>query len=72
MPTTLVYDPKAIRRVRVERGLAQEEIARLARVSRQALGYLERGMTEPRARTLARLATALQVEVGAFFRTRNP
>lgn len=63
----LMYDPTALRRVRRARGIEVGELALTAGLSRQAISYLERGMTEPKARTLALLARALGVEIGAFF-----
>jgi len=61
------YDPRALRRFRKQRAYGLEDLARRARLSPRGLVYLERGR-EPRAGTLARLASALEVSVAAFFR----
>ena len=50
-----------IARLRLDRQLTQEELARKAGLSRLALGKIERGTVVPRARTLAALGKALQV-----------
>ena len=51
-------------RLRLDRGLTQEELATKAGLSRVALGKIERGAVVPRARTLAGLSKALAVPVG--------
>ena len=51
-------------RLRLDRGLTQEELATKAGLSRVALGKIERGAVVPRARTLASLSKALAVPVG--------
>lgn len=51
-------------RLRLDRGLTQEELATKAGLSRVALGKIERGAVVPRARTLANLSKALAVPVG--------
>lgn len=43
------------------------ELAKQARMERQTVSYLERGVTTPRADTLAKLATALGVSIVEFF-----
>jgi Zn-dependent peptidase ImmA (M78 family)/DNA-binding XRE family transcriptional regulator len=53
-----------VARLRLDRELTQEELARKAGVSRVALGKIERGAVVPRAQTLADLAKALGVPVG--------
>jgi Zn-dependent peptidase ImmA (M78 family)/DNA-binding XRE family transcriptional regulator len=53
-----------VARLRLDRQLTQEELARRAGLSRVALGKIERGAVVPRARTLAELAKALGVSVG--------
>jgi DNA-binding XRE family transcriptional regulator len=47
---------------RLERGLTQEQLARLARISRQALGEIERGQV-PAWTTIYLLAAVLRCEV---------
>lgn len=53
-----------VARLRLDRQLTQEELARKAGLSRMALGKIERGIVVPRARTLAALGDALGVPVG--------
>ncbi len=53
-----------VARLRLDRQLTQEELARKAGVSRVAVGKIERGAVVPRARTLADLAKALGVPIG--------
>jgi len=61
------YDKRAIRRLRMERGLAITELARRTRISKQALSLIDRGYGEPKVATLARVASALDVDIKAFF-----
>ena len=51
-------------RLRLDRGMTQEELAAKAGLSRLSLGRIERGAVVPRARTLTDLAKALRVPVG--------
>lgn len=53
-----------VARLRLDRQLTQEELARKAGLSRMALGKIERGIVAPRARTLAALGDALGVPLG--------
>lgn len=53
-----------IARLRLDRQLTQDDLAAKARLSRVALGKIERGEVIPRARTLDALAKALAVPVG--------
>lgn len=53
-----------VARLRLDRQLTQEELARKAGLSRMALGKIERGIVVPRARTLAALGDALGVPLG--------
>jgi transcriptional regulator with XRE-family HTH domain len=48
-------------------GLSQQELAEMAGISRPALGALERGESAPRLKTLASLASALEVDPGTLF-----
>jgi transcriptional regulator with XRE-family HTH domain len=64
---TVAYDPEAVRRLRLQSGMEITALAQRAGLSRQGLSYLERGLIEPRVKTLARLATALGAPVEAFF-----
>ena len=50
-----------IARLRLDRQLTQDELARKAGLSRVALGKIERGIVVPRARTLIAIGDALGV-----------
>ncbi len=52
-----------IARLRLDRELTQAELARMAGLSRIAVGKVERGQVMPQARTLETLAKALEVPV---------
>ena len=60
------YDPEAVKRLRMDRGLGVKELARSARLSPNSIYLYERG-AEPKASTLAQLARALGVSIEAFF-----
>ena len=61
-----------VARLRLDRQLTQEELARKAGLSRMALGNIERGTATPRAKTIAALAKALQVPLGDLVRPVRP
>jgi len=52
-----------VARLRLDRQLTQDELARKAGLSRVALGKIERGAVVPRAQTLADLAKALGIPI---------
>ncbi len=52
-----------VRKLRVKRGLSQEALAVDAGVDRSYVGRIERGVENPTAETLERLAGALDVPV---------
>jgi len=57
-----------LRRLRHRADLSQEEAAVRASLHRTAVGQLERGERVARADTIAKLAGALEVDAGEFFR----
>jgi transcriptional regulator with XRE-family HTH domain len=57
---------EAIRQVRTERGLSQEELADAAGMHVTHVGGLERGVRNPSYTTLVRLSRALGVEPGGL------
>ncbi len=57
---------EAIRQARVRAELSQEELADLAGTDTTQIGGLERGVRNPSYATLLRLATALEIQVGAL------
>lgn len=61
------YDKRALRRLLVAAGIDEMEIAERSGLKRQTVNYIARGMTVPRATTLAKIASALGVSVEAFF-----
>ena len=58
-----------IRKHRVGRGLSQENLAVDAGIDRTYVSRLERGMENPTVAVLARIAAALECDIGAFFVT---
>jgi transcriptional regulator with XRE-family HTH domain len=65
------YDRAAPRRLRKAAGLSIASAAKRARVSAQAIRYLESGTSSPTAVTLAKLAVAYGCSVVAFFKVRG-
>ena len=66
------YIAANIARLRLDRQLTQEELARKAGLSRMALGNIERGTVVPRARTLTALGKALRVPVSGLVMPVRP
>lgn len=56
-----------VRRLRLERGWNQTELAFHAKLAPSVISQIENGKREPSASTLRKLATALKVEVGDLF-----
>ena len=57
-----------LRRLRVRRGLSQENLALKAEVDRTYVSRMERGLENPTVAILERLAGALQSKIQEFFR----
>lgn len=57
---------EAIRRLRLEAGLSQEQLAERAGTDLTQVGGIERGVRNPSYTTLLRLADALETQVGAI------
>jgi transcriptional regulator with XRE-family HTH domain len=55
---------EAIRRLRLEAGISQEQLAERAGTDLTQIGGIERGVRNPSYTTLVRLATALETTVG--------
>ena len=53
--------------VRLERGLTRQDLATLAGVHYQTIGYLERGEYSPSLALALRIAQELELEVGEIF-----
>ena len=61
------YNRRALKRLMVERGIDARVLATRTGLTHQGIYTLARGMAEPKASTLGRLASALEVPVEAFF-----
>jgi transcriptional regulator with XRE-family HTH domain len=61
-----------LRRLRVERGLAQEALAIDAGIDRTYVSRLERGLENPTVAVLERLAAALSVQITELFVVPEP
>jgi transcriptional regulator with XRE-family HTH domain len=57
-----------VRELRRKRGLSQENLADLAKFGRSYMSGVERGVRNPSALQLLKLARALRIQVGDFFR----
>lgn len=56
-----------IRRLRVERGVSQDDLALNAGVERAYVGHLERATRNPTIETLSKIAKAMDVHIGLLF-----
>ncbi len=56
-----------LKRIRKERGLSQARLAELAGVDKVTIVHIETGKVSPNVSTLAKLADALDCELGDFF-----
>jgi transcriptional regulator with XRE-family HTH domain len=61
-----------LRRLRVEKGVAQEALAVDAGIDRTYVSRLERNMENPTVAVLERLAKALEVPIVEFFAAPKP
>jgi transcriptional regulator with XRE-family HTH domain len=62
MPESTTFAAR-LRRARIEKGLSQERLARLADVSSITVSRIERGIAVPTVETAQRLARALGVSI---------
>ena len=62
--TPAVAFGNVIRKLRLERGIAQEELAAMAEVERSHMGKIERGTHMPNLVLILKLAKALQCRPG--------
>lgn len=62
---------KQIRVLREKRKLSQNALAEASGISRNTLSLIERGQTSPTVSTLKSLASALSVDINAFFQPFN-
>lgn len=56
-----------IRVQRVKRGISQEELADLSGIARSTMGVVERGEQSPSLQTIAKIATALKIDIYKLF-----
>ena len=56
-----------IRKIRIEKGLSQQELANMANFSQSFLANVESGKKKPSVMTILRLAEALNVNPREFF-----
>lgn len=56
-----------LRRLRVAKGISQDDLALAAELERAYVGHLERGKKNPTVVTLSKLAVALECSVSEFF-----
>ncbi len=56
-----------IRVQRVKRGISQEELADMAGIARSTMGIVERGEQSPSLQTIAKIATALKMDIYKLF-----
>ena len=61
-----------LRRLRLAKGLTQEQLAGEAEMAMRHVGRLERGESSATAQMLGRLAIALDTTPAAFFETHRP
>lgn len=57
---------RRVREVRHQLGISLEDLGELAQISWTSIGKIERGVSSPTAESLVRIATALEVDPGAF------
>lgn len=60
-----------IKRLRIERGLTQEELADRAELSKGFISQMERDLTSPSISTLEDILICLGTDVGTFFSTKE-
>jgi len=58
-----------LRRIRVSKGISQDELALRAGVERAYVGHIERGVKNPTVQTLSKLSAALECDIRDFFET---
>ena len=57
-----------VRRLRLERGFTQEQLAHECELDLTYIGGIERGRRNPSVKVIGKLATALGVHPGTFFK----
>ena len=59
---------KRLRKIRREKDITQEQLAEIIGVTGEFISNLERGKSAPSFETVEKLAQALEVDVGEFFK----
>ena len=60
--------PDVLRKVRIENGLSQEELADLAGLHRTYISQIERGLKSPSLRSLEQIANGLGITLSEMLR----
>lgn len=61
-----------LRRLRVARGISQDDLALTADIERAYVGHLERGSRNPTVLSLEKLSHALEVHISELFKEPPP
>lgn len=61
------YNRKALKRLRRQRRIKVQELAERSDLAPGTVRYLDMGVTDPKASTLAKLATVLGCDIREFF-----
>ena len=64
----VVHIGERLRRLREERALRQEDLAKLAGIGQNTVNRIEKNRTEPHMTTIRKLADALEVDAGELVR----
>jgi len=60
-----------LQEIRIEKGLTQEEVARIVGVNRASLSKVENGKTNPSVRLAQKLGAALDIDWTRFYETEK-
>ena len=71
-PDPCVAFGQRLRRIRLQRGLSQEQLASLAHLDRTYVSSCESGRRNATIRTIARLSAALDVDASALVSDAQP
>ena len=68
MPNAITLFGKQVRRLRIERGLSQEQLAELSDIHRNQIGHVERAEIKLSFDAVIRLAAGLKVKPEELFK----
>lgn len=57
-----------LKRIRIEKGISQNKIARILGIDRAFISNIENGKTNPTLATIAKIAKAIRVSVGELMK----